>query len=278
MRARAARVLRAVFGCGAPASGAEGSLHDGPHEGGRAGDSLRVGRGHGHGVGPERGCRNRRSCRSTAMVMPGGSPVAVKVRVWAVLESTACMANDTAGALRAAVAEGVDDADRLRARHARVRGDVRADRGVGQRDARARGARGDLPGQRAGPGWSSRSAAGWPDASPTLIEYVPAWASQALSVADQEARSWMVSGKVTVALCPGVQGHPLEARELLRRVLAGGRVADVHLGHVRARDRPGVGDRRGHRRVAVGVERPDVEVGEGELRVRQPEPEREQRA
>ncbi len=28
--------------------------------------------------------------------MPGGSPVAVKVRVWDELESTACMANDTA--------------------------------------------------------------------------------------------------------------------------------------------------------------------------------------
>ena len=31
-----------------------------------------------------------------AMVMPGGSPVAVKVRVWDALESTACMANDIA--------------------------------------------------------------------------------------------------------------------------------------------------------------------------------------
>ena len=113
------------------------------------------------------------------------------------------------------------------------------------------------------------------DASPTLIEYVPAWASHWLSAADQEARSWMVSGKVTVALCPGVERDPLEARELLRRVLAGGRVADVHLRHVRARHRPGVGDRRGHRGGAVGVERADVEVGERELRVGQPEPERE---
>ena len=34
-----------------------------------------------------------------AMVMPGGSPVAVKVRAWDALESTACMANETAAPL-----------------------------------------------------------------------------------------------------------------------------------------------------------------------------------
>src|SRR3984885_14130606 len=42
------------------------------------------------------------------------------------------------------------------------------------------------------------------EASPTLIEYAPAWASHWLSVGDQEARSWMVSGKVTVVLAPGL--------------------------------------------------------------------------
>ena len=53
-----------------------------------------------------------------AIVMPGGSPVAVKVRVCDALESTACMANDIAVPFQTAVAEGVDDADRFRARHA----------------------------------------------------------------------------------------------------------------------------------------------------------------
>ena len=43
------------------------------------------------------------------------------------------------------------------------------------------------------------------DASPTLIEYVPDCASQALADDDHEARSWMFSGKDTVVLCPGVR-------------------------------------------------------------------------
>src|ERR1700689_4853418 len=40
--------------------------------------------------------------------------------------------------------------------------------------------------------------------SPTEIEYVPACASQAFAVEDHEARSWMFSGNVTVALAPGL--------------------------------------------------------------------------
>src|SRR5579862_8489778 len=51
---RAVLVLCSVAVLPLAASGF-GSLHDGPHEGGRAGGSCRVGRGHGHGVGPERG-------------------------------------------------------------------------------------------------------------------------------------------------------------------------------------------------------------------------------
>ena len=75
-----------------------GLLHDGPDEGGRAGDSFRVGRGHGHRVGPSV-LPEPEIVPLAAMLMPGGSPVAVKVRVWDGLESWAFMVNDTAAPL-----------------------------------------------------------------------------------------------------------------------------------------------------------------------------------
>ena len=71
------------------------SLHDGPHERRRSRDSFRVGRGHGDGVGPEGGA-GAGDRPFDAIEKPGGSPVAVKVRVCAGLESTADIANEAA--------------------------------------------------------------------------------------------------------------------------------------------------------------------------------------
>ena len=86
----------------------------------------------------------------------------------------------------------------------------------------------------------------------------------------------MFSGNVTVALAPG----PSDTRwspELLRRVVAGGRVADVHLRHVSARDRPGIGDLRGHRGLSVGVDAPTDRLENANWVYDRPIPEGEQR-